>query len=92
MPTGPVVFAGQKEPQIEVEVEQEELELAAVRQPIQEVIIVDQTNLVLRKLFVKPHCSQEEEMDTQTQPLTRVETENESKVISSKDQRFHFVS
>ena len=47
MPTGPVVFAGQKEPETEVEVEQEELELAAVRQPIQEVIIVDQTNLVL---------------------------------------------
>ena len=47
VPTGPVVFAGQKEPHTEVEVEQEELELAAVRQPIQEVIIVDQTNLVL---------------------------------------------
>ena len=47
VPTGPVVFAEQKEPHTEVEVEQEEHELAAVRQPIQEVIIVDQTNAVL---------------------------------------------
>ena len=41
VPIGPVVFAGhrQNDPD-EVEVEQEEHELAVVRQPIQEVIIV----------------------------------------------------
>ena len=43
VPTGPVVFAGhrQNDPD-EVEVEMEQEELAVVRQPIQEVIIVDQ--------------------------------------------------
>ena len=44
VPTGPVVFVGQKDPETEVEVQQEEHELAAVCQPIQKVIIVDQMN------------------------------------------------
>ena len=43
VPIGPVVFAGHRQNDLdEVEVEMEEHELAVVRQPIQEVIIVDQ--------------------------------------------------